>query len=166
MEQHKWTIYGRGHVPTFVKNWLMDYGHNDFKIQSGEMEFTGTDNEFTQLIRELSRDERDYKIIGWDCHSDIAIVMVLDFDETGFHIFIHDQDHPDQRRKITPETAYKIYLGANWNPVVLSFEDFSKKLGLPDDILNGRKIVVGIRKTKFAQILNSQNETPWSKNLI
>lgn len=159
MDKHQWIIYGRGYVPENITSWLNDYNLNDFKIQSSGMEFTGTDQEFTQLIRQLGKNEAYFKVIGWDCLSDCTIIFVVDWDHTGHGIFMYDENTPDQRSKISPEKAYQIYKGANWNPIELTFDQFKIRLGYPDNVLTGKKISILIRKTKFASILNSQIET-------
>ncbi|MFM9060618.1 MAG: hypothetical protein ACKOQP_03025 [Bacteroidota bacterium] len=154
--QHKFIIYGKGEVPTFVKSWLMDHGINDYQLKYSDFSFTGTEKDLSNLIKSLHKNEVDFKVIGIENQSDINVVVSAEPTKTGWDYFVAKEWHQDTRIKITPEMAFKIYLSDNYHhrdPDTM--EKFLKNV-------QAYRRSVTLRKTKFAHITNSQFETSWS----
>lgn len=59
-----WLITGRGEIPYSYKTWLDDYGISDFKLGYSALTFTGTIEQKTDVIRQLHKNERYFKVIG------------------------------------------------------------------------------------------------------
>jgi hypothetical protein len=63
-QQKKWIITGKGEVPYNIHNWLNDYGINDFKLSYSHFTFKGTNQQLDDIMNQLIKNERYFKVIG------------------------------------------------------------------------------------------------------